>query len=67
MDAYLERYLAFMGPVAAEKIAASVSTTTTAALRDLLRQVADLGADEILLTPTTTDPDELDRVADIIA
>jgi hypothetical protein len=32
-----------------------------------VREVADAGADELCLTPTTTDPEELDRVADALA
>jgi len=66
LDEYLQRYLGFMGSVAADKIASSVSTISPEALKDVLRQVEDLGADEILLTPTTLDPDEIDRVADLI-
>jgi alkanesulfonate monooxygenase SsuD/methylene tetrahydromethanopterin reductase-like flavin-dependent oxidoreductase (luciferase family) len=66
MDEYLQRYLGFMGSVAADKIASTVSTISSESLKDVVRQVEDLGADEILLTPTTIDPEEIDRVADLI-
>jgi alkanesulfonate monooxygenase SsuD/methylene tetrahydromethanopterin reductase-like flavin-dependent oxidoreductase (luciferase family) len=66
MDAYLGRYLDFMGPGVAAKIAPSVTSVSAAALRDAARRIQDLGADELILTPTTLDPDEVDRVADIL-
>jgi alkanesulfonate monooxygenase SsuD/methylene tetrahydromethanopterin reductase-like flavin-dependent oxidoreductase (luciferase family) len=66
LDAYLGRYLNFMGPRVAEKLAPTVQTTSAAGLRAAARQIADLGADEILLVPTTLDPDEVDRVADAL-
>jgi alkanesulfonate monooxygenase SsuD/methylene tetrahydromethanopterin reductase-like flavin-dependent oxidoreductase (luciferase family) len=66
MDAYLGRYLDFMGPGVAGRIAPSVTSVSAAALRDAARRIEDLGADELILTPTTLDPDEVDRVADIL-
>ena len=66
MDAYLERYLAFLGPGVPAKLAPTVSVTSAAALRDAARMVGDLGADELILVPTTSDPDEVDRVADLL-
>lgn len=66
LDAYLKRYLAFMGPEVARKLAPTVSVTSGPALRDAARMVADLGADELVLVPTTLDPDEVDRVADLL-
>lgn len=65
MDAYLLRYLNFLGP-AAEQIAPTVATTSAAALKEVAARMAELGAEELLLTPTTLDPDEVDRVADIL-
>lgn len=65
MDAYLGRYLNFMGPLA-EKLAPTATTTSAHALADVARRMGDLGADELLLTPTTLDPEEVDRVADIL-
>jgi alkanesulfonate monooxygenase SsuD/methylene tetrahydromethanopterin reductase-like flavin-dependent oxidoreductase (luciferase family) len=67
LDGYLERYLAFMGPTAGRELAPHVTATSPAALRDAIALVADLGADELLLVPTTSDPDEIDRVLDAIS
>jgi alkanesulfonate monooxygenase SsuD/methylene tetrahydromethanopterin reductase-like flavin-dependent oxidoreductase (luciferase family) len=66
MDAYLQRYLRFMGPGVAEALAPTVTTTSAQALADAVRQLADCGADELSLVPTTTDPDEIERVVDAI-
>jgi len=67
LDAYLHRYLDFMGEGAASKLAPTVITTSAQALRETARRIADLGCDELILVPTTADPDELDRVADALA
>jgi hypothetical protein len=31
-----------------------------------VRELSDLGCDELVLVPTTLDPDEVDRVADLL-
>jgi alkanesulfonate monooxygenase SsuD/methylene tetrahydromethanopterin reductase-like flavin-dependent oxidoreductase (luciferase family) len=67
MDAYLRRYLGFMGAEVAEKLLPAARTTSAAALREALRAMHEAGADEVLLVPTTLDPDEIDRVADLVA
>ena len=64
---YLERYLAFMGADAGRALAPNIRAKSPAALRDALRMCEDLGADEVLLVPTTSDPDEIDRAANVIA
>jgi len=66
LDEYLHRYLNFLGTEVAALIAAEAKMTSTRALKDVIRKLSDLGADELLLVPTTSDPDELHRVADII-
>jgi alkanesulfonate monooxygenase SsuD/methylene tetrahydromethanopterin reductase-like flavin-dependent oxidoreductase (luciferase family) len=66
MDAYLQRYLNFLGPGVAETLAPSVVTTSAAALRDAVAMVEHLGGDELILAPTTSDPDEVHRVADLL-
>ncbi len=66
MDRYLHRYLDFMGPGAARKIAPSIKTVSAQALREILRKLADLGTDELSIVPTTSDPDEVNRVADLL-
>lgn len=64
---YLERYLAFMGADAGRALAPNISAKSPAALRDALRMCEDLGADEVLLVPTTSDPAEVERAAEVIA
>jgi len=67
LETYLERYLAFMGPEAGRNLAPHVTVDNPRALRAALRMVEDLGADEVLLVPTTSDTDEIDRVVDALA
>ena len=67
LDAYLRRYLAFLGPEAVRHLATRSGVASAAELRDAVRQVRDLGADELLLVPASADPDEVDRVADVLA
>lgn len=62
MEEYLRRYLNFLGPVAEHAIPVA-TLRSTEALREALATAEDLGADEILITPTTVDPDEVDRLA----
>jgi len=66
LDEYLRRYLAFLGPGAASGVLPLVRATSPSALRQVVREVADAGGDELCLVPTTTDPEELDRVADAL-
>jgi alkanesulfonate monooxygenase SsuD/methylene tetrahydromethanopterin reductase-like flavin-dependent oxidoreductase (luciferase family) len=66
MDRYVQRYLAFLGPGVAEQLAPAVTTLSAQALRDVVRQLTDCGADELCLAPTTSDPDELARVEDAL-
>jgi hypothetical protein len=66
LDGYLRRYLAFLGPGAASGVVPLVRATSPSALRQVVREVADAGGDELCLVPTTTDPEELDRVADAL-
>ena len=67
LDEYLRRYLGFMGERVAESLLPLVTLTSAPALRDTLRSLRDLGADEVIPVPTTHDPDEVDRVAEIVA
>jgi alkanesulfonate monooxygenase SsuD/methylene tetrahydromethanopterin reductase-like flavin-dependent oxidoreductase (luciferase family) len=66
MDAYLTRYLGFMGAETARRLAPTARTTSETALREALRGLASLGADEVLLVPTTSDPAELERAASVL-
>jgi hypothetical protein len=40
--------------------------TSAQALRDAVQRARDFGADEIVLAPTTKDPDEIKRVEDLL-
>jgi alkanesulfonate monooxygenase SsuD/methylene tetrahydromethanopterin reductase-like flavin-dependent oxidoreductase (luciferase family) len=64
---YLERYLAFMGADAGRALAPNILAKSPAAMRDALKMCEDLGADEVLLVPTSDDADEVLRAADVIA
>jgi alkanesulfonate monooxygenase SsuD/methylene tetrahydromethanopterin reductase-like flavin-dependent oxidoreductase (luciferase family) len=66
LDQYLHRYLNFLGADVATLVATTVKMTSARALKDTVDALADLGTDELLLVPTTSDPDEVDRVADIL-
>jgi alkanesulfonate monooxygenase SsuD/methylene tetrahydromethanopterin reductase-like flavin-dependent oxidoreductase (luciferase family) len=66
MDAYARRYLGFFGDDVAASLATQCTTTSAAALKDVVRRIADAGADELILVPTVADPDEVDRVADLV-
>jgi alkanesulfonate monooxygenase SsuD/methylene tetrahydromethanopterin reductase-like flavin-dependent oxidoreductase (luciferase family) len=66
LDDYLHRYLNFMGAEATRNLAPTVTTTSASALVDAARMVRDLGCDELILVPTTSDPEEVDRVADLL-
>jgi alkanesulfonate monooxygenase SsuD/methylene tetrahydromethanopterin reductase-like flavin-dependent oxidoreductase (luciferase family) len=66
LDEYLTRYLNFMGADVARSLARTVRTDSPAALRRVVADLAALGTDELLLVPTTADPDELSRVADAL-
>ncbi len=67
MDRYLRRYLAFLGPEAVRALVPSVTALSAQALKDAVRRLEDLGTDELSLVPTTSNPDDVDRVADILA
>ena len=64
-DAYMRDYYAFTGGFV-ERIAAGL-LTTPAAIREQINGYADAGCDELVLLPATSDPEELDRLADIVA
>ncbi len=66
LDVYLERYLRFLGEDVAQALCPTVNTVSAAALREASHLLADLGTDELILVPTTADPAEVDRVADIL-
>ncbi len=66
MDAYVQRYLGFMGEEIAANIAPLATTTSAEALRRVIAELDALGTDELILVPTTKDPGEVDRVAALL-
>lgn len=66
MDAYVERYLKIFGKRVARSIAPRATTTDAVALREVIRSSAELGADELILVPTSADTAEIDRLAELI-
>jgi alkanesulfonate monooxygenase SsuD/methylene tetrahydromethanopterin reductase-like flavin-dependent oxidoreductase (luciferase family) len=67
LDEYLHRYLAFLGAEVARNLARTVKVDSSAKLREVMRMLGDIGTDELILVPTTSDPDEVSRVSDLIA
>ena len=61
---YLRHYYAFTGPFA-EKVAAA-NLTTPQAVIDFVRGYEEAGCDELVLLPTVPDPNQIDRLADVI-
>ena len=62
---YLLDYYAFTGPFA-EKVAAANLTSPRAVL-DFVRGYEEAGCDELVLLPTVSDPDQVERLADALA
>ncbi len=63
--AYLRDYYAFTGPFA-ETVAAA-NLTSARSIKDLVRGYRAEGCDELVLLPTVADPDEVDRLAEVLA
>jgi len=66
MDRYLAEYLNFLGPIATAAIPLA-TIRGEAALREAAARARDLGADELLLTPTSADPAQLAAAADVLS
>lgn len=67
MGSYLERYLRFMGEDAGRNLLPFCKATSREGVKEALQICCDAGAEEVVLSPTTTDPDEVDRLADLVA
>lgn len=63
-DVYMRDYYAFTGAFV-ERIAAGLLTSEQA-VREQIRGYADAGCDELVFLPATSDPTELDRLAQVI-
>jgi alkanesulfonate monooxygenase SsuD/methylene tetrahydromethanopterin reductase-like flavin-dependent oxidoreductase (luciferase family) len=61
---YLRHYYAFTGPFA-EKIAAG-NLTSPGAIADFIRGYEDAGCDELVLFPTVSGTEQIDRLAEVI-
>jgi alkanesulfonate monooxygenase SsuD/methylene tetrahydromethanopterin reductase-like flavin-dependent oxidoreductase (luciferase family) len=61
---YLRHYYAFTGPFA-EKIAAG-NLTSPGAIADFIRGYEDAGCDELVLFPTVSNLDQIERLAEVI-
>ena len=61
---YLRHYYAFTGPFA-EKIAAG-NLTSPGAITDFIRGYEDAGCDELVLFPTASSIDQVDRLAEVV-
>ena len=61
---YLRHYYAFAGPFA-EKIAAG-NLTSSGAIADFIRGYEDVGCDELVLFPTVSGIEQIDRLAEVI-
>ncbi|RZQ60601.1 LLM class flavin-dependent oxidoreductase [Amycolatopsis suaedae] len=62
---YLRDYYSFTGPFADTVAAANL--TSARAIKDFVRGYEDEGCDELILFPTVADPDEVDRLAEVLA
>jgi hypothetical protein len=61
---YLRHYYAFTGPFA-EKIAAG-NLTSPGAIADFVRGYEDAGCDELVMFPTISGIEQIDRLAEVI-
>jgi alkanesulfonate monooxygenase SsuD/methylene tetrahydromethanopterin reductase-like flavin-dependent oxidoreductase (luciferase family) len=66
MGLYVKRYLGVFGAAVAAGLAEQCRAVDARAFRGAVREIADTGADELILVPTTADPDEVERVADLL-
>jgi alkanesulfonate monooxygenase SsuD/methylene tetrahydromethanopterin reductase-like flavin-dependent oxidoreductase (luciferase family) len=62
---YLRDYYAFTGPFA--ETVATANLTSARAIKDLVRAYRAEGCDELVLLPTSADPAEVDRLAEVLA
>ena len=67
IEAHLRRYLDWLAPGEIDPLLPIAGFAGSAGeLRALLRQIADLGADEVQLVSTALDPDQVERAAEAI-
>jgi alkanesulfonate monooxygenase SsuD/methylene tetrahydromethanopterin reductase-like flavin-dependent oxidoreductase (luciferase family) len=66
LDDYLGRYMNFLGPELSKVLIPTVTTTSAQQLKELAQALDEMGVDELILAPTTSDPEDVDRVADLL-
>jgi alkanesulfonate monooxygenase SsuD/methylene tetrahydromethanopterin reductase-like flavin-dependent oxidoreductase (luciferase family) len=66
LRSYAHRYLAIFGDEVAAMMADLCTASSAAAVREAMVRLEDAGCDELLLVPTSADPDEVDRIAEIV-
>lgn len=67
MATHLERYFNWVEPAARDAMVAHAGFRGSAqALRDRVAAIAETGANELLLIPTSIDPEEVDRAAEAL-
>ena len=64
---YVFDYLRLFGEKPARAMAERCRISSVERFRECAEAIAALGADELMLVPTTADPAELDRTADALA
>jgi alkanesulfonate monooxygenase SsuD/methylene tetrahydromethanopterin reductase-like flavin-dependent oxidoreductase (luciferase family) len=66
LHAYSHRYLAIFGDEMATLMADLCTASSADRVREAIARLEDAGCDELLLVPTTAEPDEVDRIADLV-
>jgi alkanesulfonate monooxygenase SsuD/methylene tetrahydromethanopterin reductase-like flavin-dependent oxidoreductase (luciferase family) len=66
LHGYVHSYMTIFGEKAANAVAGAANIATSNALREAVEVCAAAGFDELLLVPTTSDPDELARTRDAL-
>jgi hypothetical protein len=64
---YVFEYLRLFGDKPARAMASRCRISSVERFRECTEAIAALGADELMLVPTTVDPSELDRTAEALA
>jgi alkanesulfonate monooxygenase SsuD/methylene tetrahydromethanopterin reductase-like flavin-dependent oxidoreductase (luciferase family) len=67
LHSYVFDYLRLFGDKPARAMAERCRISTVSRFRECAEAIAALGADELMLVPTTADPAELDRTVDALA
>lgn len=67
VETHLKRYFTWVDPAARDAIAASAGFAgSLQELRDMLKRIEDKGTDEVQLIPTSSDVDQVHRIAEVI-